>query len=51
MDCHVYADAVRNALIEWLAMGKDKQALADIADRHGVEPYHVEDLFHDHNAD
>jgi hypothetical protein len=51
MDSHVYADAVRNALVEWLAIGKDKQALADIADRHGVEPYNVLDLFHDHNAD
>ena len=51
MDCHVYADAVRNALIDWLATGKDKLALADIADRHGVEPYHVLDLYIDHTAD
>ena len=51
MDSHVYADAVRHALVEWLAMGKDKQVLADIADRHGVEPNHVSDLYLDHNAD
>ena len=51
MDCHVYADAVRHALVEWLAIGRDRLALADIADKHGVEPYHVHDLFHDHNAD
>ena len=51
MDSHVYADAVRHALVEWLAIGKDKQALADIADKHGVEPYHVLDLYIDHTAD
>jgi methylphosphotriester-DNA--protein-cysteine methyltransferase len=47
----VYADAVTMALVEWLLAGKDKQALAGIADKHGVEPYHVHDLFIDHNAD
>ena len=51
MDSHVYADAVRHALIDFLAMGKCKLSLADIADKHGVEPYHILDLFHDHNAD
>ena len=51
MDCHVYADAVRNALIDFLAIGKCKLSLADIADRHGVEPYHVSDLYLDHTAD
>ena len=51
MDSHVYADAVRHALIDFLAMGKCKLSLADIADRHGVEPYHILDLYIDHTAD